>query len=890
MNALIEWHRVALMICSVIGVVLGGIRVDMSKVGMPQWLTADAASISGTLTVGPGQALDGDTNDPNDPIVDNNTLEEGGQVVLVPVNIGGYASANVDGIDLYRVTLQEPIALVLSIAEPEAGDLDLFLADSNGTILKESINTGALERIETEPGQVGEFFIAVNAYAGASNYVLSVGLTTTPATTLSALMPNRDILDSSADFVPKEIIVRFNKSAAGVETQARLASVLSSVGLYRIALSPNGAQLMALSTISSTTIPRRAGEIPLPLHYASQEQALKAHTLYGIKALRRLPDVDYAEPNYIYHINVVPNDEYLDFQWHYDLMNLPQAWDMTQGNDGIVVAVIDTGVLTTHPDLAARILRDTNGATIGYDFITDPESARDGDGIDPDPFDVGDLLFTGVRSSFHGTHVAGTIAAETNNSRGVAGVTWQGKIMPLRALGLGGSGTDFDTAQAIRYAASAENTSGTVPPVKANVINMSLGPSNPNCQPLPPLSQTLTDALTVARDAGVIVVVAAGNDHCDVPTPLSTVEGIITVGAVDLHGQQAPYSNGSATLDVTAPGGDVSADRDGNGLNDGVFSTLADDSGATLQYEYVGYEGTSMAAPHMAGVVALMLAVNPSLTSNDINALLAGTHPDPQAGAITRDLGIPGRDDVYGYGLIDAFKAVDVARRMADGGTPLPPDVPVLVVTPERLNFDAATTSLQLLLSNTGTGPLDVTSVTADVPWIAIDQTAYPTLTVTVDRSALTDGTSLGLITIVSNGGTKTVPVSVQVQSGSAGGNVGTLYVLVIEPTTFDTVAQAVTSAAEAYMFQTPDFVAGRYYIVAGSDRDDDGFICDRGEACGAYPLIDSPTTVDVNAAITGIDFPVSLPFSAPTLAAIAAARPQLSSGLKRLDRTGVAR
>jgi serine protease len=787
--------------------------------------------------------------------------------------------------------LQGPITIVLSIAEPDAGDLDLLLADTAGTILKESVNTGALERIETDPGQVGEFLIAVSAYAGASNYVLSLGLRTA-AMTMPAVAPDHHVLNSDAEFVIGEVIMQLKTPAADTAPQAQLASILTSAGLFQKAASPNGARLLALpSDAAFTTMRRQAGNRAFPLHYASAEQAQKARTLEAIKTLRRDAAVAYAEPNYINHINMVPNDEYFNLQWYYNLINLPQAWDMTQGDDAIVVAVIDTGVVTTHPDLAGRLLHDANGAIMGYDFIENSESARDGDGIDPDPFDVGDLFFTGIRSSFHGTHVAGTIAADTNNTLGVAGVTWQGKIMPLRVLGLGG-GTDFDMAQAILYASGAANSSGTVPPVKANVINMSLGPSNPDCQPLPPLSQTTVDALTVARDAGVIVVVAAGNDGCNVPTPMSTFEGVISVGAVDLRGDQAFYSNGGTTLDVTAPGGDVSADRDGNGLNDGVLSTLADDSGGTIQYKYELSQGTSMAAPHMAGVVALMLAVNPILTSNDINGLLAGTHPDPQAGAITRDLGVPGRDDAFGYGLIDAFQAVDVARHLAGGGggTPPPPGAPVLVVTPESLNFDAATTSLPLLLSNTGTTPLEVTSVTADVPWIAIDQTAYSTLTVTVDRTGLPNGTSLGHITIVSNGGTLTVPVSVQVQSGGAGGDVGTLYVLVVNSDTLDTVAQAVTRATEAYVFLSPDFAAGRYHIVAGSDRDNDGFICDSGEACGAYPLIDSPTPVDVDGAITGIDFPVSFPFSVPNIAAITASPSQRSSGFKRLAIKGVAR
>ena len=848
---------------------------------------ANAASVAGVLSVGVGQVLDGDTNDPNNPVIDNNTVAGGGQVVYVPVTIGGYADRNNDVFDLYRVTLQGPITIVLSIAEPEAGELDLFFADIDGTILKQSVNTGLLEIIETDPEQVGEFIVAVRAFDGASNYVLSLGITTAAATTISALTRDYQFLNPAADFVADEAIVQLKTYSEASELQTRLTSLLTPFGLIQKAVSPSGPRLMALRPDpSSTMIQSQEGHESFPLRYRSEEEAKKAHTLEIIKKLRRHPDVAYAEPNYISHITAVPNDAFFNLQWHYPLINLPQAWDITQGDDNLIIAVIDTGVITTHPDLASRMLRDADGTIIGFDFINDPVRARDGDGIDADPFDAGDLI-TGTQSSFHGTHVAGTIAAATNNNLGVAGVTWQGKIMPLRVLGIDG-GTDFAIAQAILYAAGAANSSGTVPPVRADVINMSLGPGNPDCQALAPLSQTRADALSVARNAGVVVVVSAGNNNCHVPTEMSTFEGVISVSAVDLNGQKAPYSNVGATVDVAAPGGDVSVDRDGNGQPDGVFSTLADDSGETLRFRYTSYQGTSMAAPHVAGVVALMLAVNPNLTPDDINMLLAGTHPDPHASAITRDLGAPGRDDVFGYGLIDAFQAVSVARHIAGGGgTPPPTDMPVLAVSPEHLNFDVATTSLQLLISNTGTASLEVSSMEADVPWIVIDQSAFPTLTITVDRSGLPNGMSLGSIAIMSNGGNKTVPVSVQVQAGVTGGDIGTIYVIILDPETLDTVAQAVTSVTQDYVYQTLDFAAGRYRIVAGSDRDNDGFICDSGEACGVFPLIDSPTVIEVDGTITNIDFPVSLPFATQTEAAMSVWHSQISSGFKRLDFEG---
>ena len=156
------------------------------------------------------------------------------------------------------------------------------------------------------------------------------------------------------------------------------------------------------------------------------------------------PPCHMRSPNYISHALLIPDDpRYVD-QWHYPLINLPAAWDITTGSDDVVIAVIDSGI-RPHVDLWDRVLRETRfigpgpGDVVGYDFIRP---------IDPDPIDP-----AGLRSSFHGTHVAGTIGAETNNGQGVAGVTWQGKIMPLRVLNSSGSGKHYDIIQAIYYAA-----------------------------------------------------------------------------------------------------------------------------------------------------------------------------------------------------------------------------------------------------------------------------------------------------------------------------------------------------------------------------------------------------------------------------------------------------
>lgn len=812
------------------------------------------ASASGVLNVPDGQRLDGTTKDPNDPVIDNDTVGGGGQPVFPPVTIGGYTNSETDEWDIYRVDLQGPTRFVLTIADHEDSDLDLYLAEIDGTIIDGSLGTGRLEILESESGRVGEFLIAVHAFEGEGNYLLSVG--GDPVGT-NVLQSFQDGLRLSLDFVPEELVLMAGAAEPFAEQNVvRPSSIVEgfevSLGMTPKIVAPSGMTLM--STITEDTwiqSQRLLPDLAFPLRYRSDDQETKARTLALIKTLRRDPNVKYAYPNYLAYANGEPNDEFFNFQWHYRQINLPQAWDVTRGSDEIVVAVIDTGVAYTHPDLESRVLRREDGSVVGYDFIR----------LRPDGFDPGDSTF-GVGSSFHGTHVAGTIAAATNNETGVAGVTWSGKFMPLRVLGPGG-GTEFDVTQAILYAAGLPNVSGAIPPARAEIMNLSLGPRNQLCSPFPPVSSPLRQALEGAINAGSVVVIAAGNDNCGVPSPMSTVEGVINVSAVDRSGRKAPYSNFGHTVDVSAPGGDMTADLDGDGIPDGVLSTWVDDTGGGSQFRYRVLQGTSMAAPHVAGVIALMRSVNPSLTPNDINRLLAGTHPDPAAGPITRDLGEPGRDDLFGHGLIDAFQAVNVGLNVAGGVDGAPStDTPVLTVSPESLNFGSALTSLQLTISNPSTGQLTVSEITPNVSWISVDVTDFPALAVNVDRSDLPEGDGIGAVLIRSNAGDRTVRVFVGTQAPTTGGDVGTVYVLVVDADSLEAVDEAVTSEREGYRYETSAFPAGKYLIVAGTDRNDDGYICDAGEACGIYPLFDSPVLLEMEGEMRDLDFAVSYDFS----------------------------
>ena len=301
------------------------------------------------------------------------------------------------------------------------------------------------------------------------------------------------------------------------------------------------------------------------------------------------------------------------------------------------MAVVDTGVLLDHPDLQGRLVA-------GYDFISDPLSANDGDGIDDDPDDPGDSTIG--NSSFHGTHTAGIIAATTNNAFGVAGSTWNCKVMPIRTLGIFG-GTVADEVEGMLFAGGLPNASGTVPEELAQVINLGLGGSAGQAE-----SAIERAAIQDLVQIGVTVIAAAGNQGSSLPAPPASYPETISVGAINASFERAIYSNYGSTLDIMGPGGRISRDDNEDGIPDGIFSTGGDDSSGKIVPVFGFLEGTSMACAHVSGVAALMLSVHAELTPAQTRALLRTT---------AEDLGIPGQDDMFGFGLVDAAAAVVAA-------------------------------------------------------------------------------------------------------------------------------------------------------------------------------------------------------------------------------------
>jgi len=421
--------------------------------------------------------------------------------------------------------------------------------------------------------------------------------------------------------------------------------------------------------------------------------------------MARDPQIEYAEPDRIMTKMMTPNDPRYAEQWHYfdttGGLRLPAAWDNSTGA-GIRVAVIDTGY-RPHVDLSGQFLA-------GYDFISDTAVSNDGNGRDSDASDPGDAVTANAcysgspasNSSWHGTHVAGTIAAATNNGVGVAGVAFGAKIVPVRVLGKCGGYTS-DIADAIVWS-SGGSVSG-VPNIaaRAHVINMSLGGGGA-------CDTTTQNAINSARSRGTVVIVAAGNENQNASNASpANCSGVVTVAATTKAGGRASYSNYGTVVDVAAPGG---------GTGGGVLSTLNSGTNAPGSDTYASYQGTSMATPHVAGVAALMLAKNGALTPDQIESKLKSTaraFPATCSGCCT--------------GIVDAAAAVASATS-GGGTTPTGP-----TIAESESNNTIATADVVSTANTTVTGNMGSST---DSDYFVVQLPAGKTLTATMTPGSST--------------------------------------------------------------------------------------------------------------------------------------------------------
>jgi serine protease len=403
----------------------------------------------------------------------------------------------------------------------------------------------------------------------------------------------------------------------------------------------------------------RVRSLSLPLTGLYQVVGLdKQGTLELVATLKARSDIADAVPNYLFYSTRTPNDPQYKNQWHYPAINLPAAWDKTTGSNAVTVAVIDTGIVP-HPDFGNRLLP-------GYDFVSDAAMGADGDGRDSNPLDPGPYRAT----AYHGTHVAGTIGAASNNGSGVAGVSWSARILPVRALGPsangnGAVGTLADVTDAALWAAGLTVAGVPANPTPADVLNFSLGGNVP-CSSI---QQEAFDRIIAANK---IVVVAAGNSNIDAGSfSPANCNGVIVAGATTRDGRRATYSNYGPRVNIMAPGGDSS---------NGVLSLGKDDD---RNYSYSLLVGTSMASPHIAGIASLMKTLKPDITQAQVLQALAASAKvlnDAQCDAGVNGITLSSRD--CGAGLVDAARALEAINNPT---TPNPTPTPTPAPTPTDL-------------------------------------------------------------------------------------------------------------------------------------------------------------------------------------------------------------
>lgn len=447
--------------------------------------------------------------------------------------------------------------------------------------------------------------------------------------------------EDSASPPLEQVIIKFDDTAAA----------------NQLLLNENDGSLPILSDAAGVTI-RYVRPMALDAHVLGLPEAMPHKEVALIAAaLSQVEGVQYAEPDRILSIaadgpptpftpELTPNDTRWNDMWHLrytpntsEGINVAPAWDITTGLPSTVVAVIDTGILP-HNDLAGKTVP-------GYDFISNIAVANDGNGRDSNPTDPGDWIVANEcyagsparTSSWHGTHVAGTIGAATNNNLGIAGVNWNAKILPLRVLGKCG-GLISDITDAMVWAAGISVTGVPNNSNPAKVLNLSLG--GPGA-----CSTTEQNAINAIVSAGSTIVVAAGNFNVNASgySP-GNCNNVITVAATNRNGQKASYSNFGSIVEISAPGGET------NVASNGVLSTL--DSGTTTannSHTYTYYQGTSMAAPHVSGVASLVLALRPSFTPAQMVSHLRTTARAFPAGSSCNVTNC-------GSGIVDAYRAL----------------------------------------------------------------------------------------------------------------------------------------------------------------------------------------------------------------------------------------
>jgi len=759
-----------------------------------------------------------------------------------------------DPVDTFSMSLREGQNIYLQPFSTSAGQSALNLSLLSGTRVIETVSTSSLPvRVALPETEVaGSYTLQVEATGAAPVlYILSASVADSVRVT-GFEWPDYD-------FVEAEAIVEFKRDTDLVSMQS---ATLQAAMEPKEELAP-GVWL-----------------VKAPFQTAQNRTAQpKEATLEWVRTLNKRADVVSAVPNYKMRAMQTPLDEPLynspsvGQQWHYELLNAPVAWQIAgNGGAGVTLAVMDTGLFGTpgswHSDLDANVV---NPLPANTDFVS---AEFDNDGVpgpDSNPSDPGNAVGSSI---FHGTHVAGTIAAVVNGAGG-AGVAYESALLPVRVLGEGGTGSSADLLAALRWVVGPPEGEPL-----AEIVNLSLGGL--------PFLQQLQDVISYGADRGVVFVAAAGNSASALASYPAAFDKVFAVSAVDGAGELSSYSNYGSWIDLAAPGGDASRDGNADGRSDLVSSTSAALINGTVEETYIGLQGTSMAAPHVSAVFALMKSLNSELGYEELNDML-------MAGKLTCGSEVCLRTDELGWGLLDAGRSALAASMTSVSD--------FLTASPSIVNLStegdlSATVGLSIYGSESG--GITIESVSVGAPWLRLDSAPSSeevgtdfAIRVTLLPEALEAGVSERTMITVEYRSDESrrleIPVVGQRVTDQQVRDAGRHFILLVDPEPdgdlYSTVAQ-VSALAEngqyRFSFMLDDGVEprllnevspGNYILVAGSDLDNDGLICHAGEACAEYPVagLREEITIREGEPVTGIRMTTS--YSRP---AISAATPDI--------------
>ena len=711
----------------------------------------DTYTINGTLYSNRYTAIDGDVQNTLKYTYTENNSASSAQTIINPTDLIGHIGDNTvdivlvengfcvgvdedgncltqtlenfDTEDWYKITAAPNLAVTLQIegliyedlpdnpgsfycCEYETMDVDLLLYNEDGSLADYSYTTNSTStrKIIALPNS-GTFYAVVKANEGHSKYVLTFGSNVSGASAFSSIKENY-AKDRFISYIPFGPNYEYDQADAvsidvypepNIETKFTQLNDIGFKGLRRFNLSIDEEFERMFGTSHLNDIQDNPEQVAYIKHWKVLQHYRDLYPRLNLELDLKAKAMNFSK------------DPSWNYQWNLQQIGLETALTaIGQETKNVAVAVLDSGA----PSSDSTAYTTSAFLPNGFDFVPIGNSG-DGDGYDSDPTD------STAATDSHGTHVGTTIAAlnDGNNINGF-GIG----VVPVRVLGADGTGFVSDITQGLLYAGGFANGSGIVysgdTPIK--VVNMSLGSTGSTC------SNAYQGAINDLYAVNISIVSSSGNSGVEEYGSPASCNNVISVAATEATRNRAYYSTYNDLVDIAAPGGDVGTDANADGYGDGV---LAFGSNEDLAF----YQGTSMASPHVAGAIGILYALVPELLSSQVDALIIDGH-------LVDDIGEPGKDNEFGYGLLNINKAV--TRIIDEEGL----DFTYGSISPGTINLGKEFNSYDINVTKVGDGELSVTSVENDIPSAIsitqqnVDENGFGTYTINLDRSSLPDG------------------------------------------------------------------------------------------------------------------------------------------------------